>query len=145
MVHRFSKSQTQLKRLGMTTSRGNKGSDSRVCLQCRRPRFNTGLERSTGECNGNPFQYSGLGSPMDRGTWWATAHGAHKELDTTEQLTNTSGVINGNEVTRKTRVGLSRKIKVGLTSFVWISWPQIPFSGDETIFFPPCAERVFSM
>ena len=43
---------------------------------------------------------------------------------------------------RKTRVGLTRKIKVGLTRFVWISWPQIPFSGDENIFFPPCAGRV---
>ena len=24
--------------------------------------------------NGNPLQYSGLGNPMDRGAWWATAH-----------------------------------------------------------------------
>ena len=22
--------------------------------------------------------------PMDRGAWWATVHGGHKELDTTE-------------------------------------------------------------
>ena len=36
---------------------------------------------------------------------------------------------------RKTRVGLTRKIKVGLTRFVWISWPQIPFSGDENVLF----------
>ena len=26
---------------------------------------------------------------MDRGAWWATVHGVHKELDTTEQLTHT--------------------------------------------------------
>ena len=25
---------------------------------------------------------------MDRGTWWAAVHRGHKELDTTEQLTN---------------------------------------------------------
>ena len=25
-------------------------------------------------------------NPMDRGTWWATAHGVAKESDTTEQL-----------------------------------------------------------
>ena len=25
--------------------------------------------------------------PMDRGTWWATVHGGHKESDTTDQLT----------------------------------------------------------
>ena len=27
-------------------------------------------ERSPGEGNGNPLQYSCLGNPMDRGTWW---------------------------------------------------------------------------
>ena len=31
--------------------------------------------RSPGEGNGNPLQYSCLGNPMDRGTWWATVHG----------------------------------------------------------------------
>ena len=34
-----------------------------------------GLGRSPGEGNGNPFQYSCLGNPSDRGTWWATVHG----------------------------------------------------------------------
>ena len=33
-----------------------------------------GLERSPGEGNGNPLQYSCLGNPMDRESWWATAH-----------------------------------------------------------------------
>ena len=28
-----------------------------------------GLGRSPGEENGNPFQYSCLGNPVDRGTW----------------------------------------------------------------------------
>ena len=28
-----------------------------------------GLERSPGERNGNPLQYSSLGNPMDRGAW----------------------------------------------------------------------------
>ena len=40
--------------------------------------------RSPGEGNGNPLQYSGLGNPMDRGTWHATVHGVTKELDMTE-------------------------------------------------------------
>ena len=30
------------------------------------------LGRSPGKENGNPLQYSCLGNPMDRGTWWAT-------------------------------------------------------------------------
>ena len=47
-----------------------------------------GWGRSPGEGNGNPLQYSYLGSPMDRGVWWATVHGVTKELDTAEQLNN---------------------------------------------------------
>ena len=34
--------------------------------------------RSPGEGNGNPLQYSCLGNLMDRGAWWATAHGVGK-------------------------------------------------------------------
>ena len=37
-----------------------------------------GSGRSPGEENGNPLQYSCLGNPMDRGTWWATVHGVIK-------------------------------------------------------------------
>ena len=42
-----------------------------------------GLARSLGEENGNPLQYSCLGSPMDKGAWWATVHGVAKEPDLT--------------------------------------------------------------
>ena len=34
-----------------------------------------GSERSPGEGNGNPLQYSCLENPMDRGAWRATVHG----------------------------------------------------------------------
>ena len=37
-----------------------------------------GLERSPGEGHGNPLQYSGLESPMDRRAWRATVHGVAK-------------------------------------------------------------------
>ena len=42
-----------------------------------------GSGRSSGEGNGNPFQYSCLENPMDRGAWWAMVHGVAKELDMT--------------------------------------------------------------
>ena len=52
-----------------------------VALVVETPPANTGdtdpipgSERSPGEGN-NPLQYSCLGKPMDRGTWWATVHG----------------------------------------------------------------------
>ena len=48
-----------------------------------------GLGRSSGDGYGNPLQYSCMGNSMDRGVWWATSPWAHKELDTTEQLTHT--------------------------------------------------------
>ena len=37
-----------------------------------------GLERSPGEGNGNPFQYSCLENSLDRGAWWTTFHGVAK-------------------------------------------------------------------
>ena len=37
-----------------------------------------GWERSPGEGNGNPLQYSCLGNLMDEGAWWATVHGVTK-------------------------------------------------------------------
>ena len=44
-----------------------------------------GLGRSPGRGHGNPFHYSCLENPMDRGAWWATVHRFTKEeLDMTE-------------------------------------------------------------
>ena len=37
-----------------------------------------GLGRSPGEGHGDPLQYSCLENPMDRGAWWAIAHGVAK-------------------------------------------------------------------
>ena len=37
-----------------------------------------GWERCPGEGNGNPFQCSCLGNPMDRGTWRAAISGVAK-------------------------------------------------------------------
>ena len=42
------------------------------------PALLSGLERSPGEGNGSPLQYSHLENPMDRGTWQATADGVAK-------------------------------------------------------------------
>ena len=47
-----------------------------------------GPGRSPEEGNGNPAQYSCLGNPMGRGSWWATVLGVSKELDRTEWVNN---------------------------------------------------------
>ena len=48
----------------------------------------SGLGRSPGAGNGNPFQYSCLENSMDRGGWQATVHGVISESDTTYLLNN---------------------------------------------------------
>ena len=52
-----------------------------------------GSGRSPGEGNGNPFQYTCLGNPRDRGTWPATVHGVTKGSGTTEGLNNNNSNI----------------------------------------------------
>ena len=42
-----------------------------------------GSGRSPREGNGNSFQYSQLGNPMDGGAWQVTIHRVTKELDMT--------------------------------------------------------------
>ena len=49
-----------------------------------------GLERSPGEGNGNPLQYSCLENSTDGGAWWATVHGVAKSWT---QLSNLSTTI----------------------------------------------------
>jgi len=55
------------------------GSDSKAsACSMRDPGSIPGSGRSSGEGNGNPFQYPCLENPMDRGDWYATVHGVAK-------------------------------------------------------------------
>ena len=50
----------------------------------------SGLGRSPGEENGNPFQNSCLGNPLDRGAWQVTVHrGTRTQLNDTHTHTHT--------------------------------------------------------
>ena len=53
-----------------------------------------GLERTPGEGDGYPLQYSCVENPTDRGAWKVTLQGVAKESDTTKQLNNNSSVHN---------------------------------------------------
>ena len=50
--------------------------------------FIPGSGRSPGEGNGNPLQYSSLGNPIGRVSWWATPLGVSEESDTTLYINN---------------------------------------------------------
>ena len=71
--------------LGRTDSHSGyleiQGQSLSFCFIWKKP-HSTGFP---GEGNGNPFQYSCLKNPVDRGPWQATVYGV-TELDITEQL-----------------------------------------------------------
>ena len=45
-----------------------------------------GYWRSSGEENGNSFQYSCLGNPVNGGAWWAAVHGVTKSWTESKQI-----------------------------------------------------------
>ena len=57
------------------------------------PSLIPGLGRCPGEGNGNPFQYSCMENPMDRGAWWPTVHGMEKSWTWFEWLTHSLKII----------------------------------------------------
>ena len=47
-----------------------------------------GSERSPGEGNGNPLQYSYLENPMEGGAWWAIVRGVAKSRTRLSEFTS---------------------------------------------------------
>ena len=45
-----------------------------------------GSGKSPGGGRGNPLQYSCLGNPLNRGTWWTTVHGVSKNWTLLKRL-----------------------------------------------------------
>ena len=51
------------------------------------------LERSPGEENRYPLQYSGLENPIDRGVWWTIVHGVAKSQTWPSNLAQNSTAV----------------------------------------------------
>ena len=65
------------------------GASKECACKCRNPRrsqFYPWVRKIPWSRKCQPLQYSCLENSMDRGAWWATVHGGHKELDMTERL-----------------------------------------------------------
>ena len=68
---------------GMCFPGGATGKESTCqCRRCKSCGFNPRVGKIHGGGHGNPFQYSCLGNPMDRGAWWVRA----TKSDMTEHL-----------------------------------------------------------
>ena len=59
-----------------------------------------GWRKFPGEGNGNPLQYSCLENSMDRGAWWATVHGSHKESNMKQSQIWQSSLCRPSEVSQ---------------------------------------------
>ena len=57
-----------------------------------------GSGRALGGGHGNPFQYSCLENPMDRGAWWTTVHGVTKSQTRLKQLSMYTQYITGSSL-----------------------------------------------
>ena len=74
--------------LGIRVFPGGSEDKASAC-NARDPGLIPGLERSPGDGNGNPLQYSCLENLMDRGAWRATAHGVTESQTQLKQLSTT--------------------------------------------------------
>ena len=88
-----------------------------------------GLERSPGEGNGNPLQYSCLENSTDRGAWWAVVHGI-AESDVTVQLTwfsnpsyTLANTMGSRRITWSThRIVRNKKLMLLYITVLWDGW-----------------------
>ena len=101
-----------------------------------------GLERSPGEGNGNPLQYSCLENSMDGGAWWAAVHGVAKSQTWLSDFTFTEPYWKRKwQPTLVFLPGKSHRQRslVGYSPRVTKSWTQL---SDRTTTAEPCAETV---
>ena len=76
---------------------------SQMVLVVKNPSINAGNIRDTGSSpgsgrlpgggHGNPFQYSGLENPTDRGAWWAAVYRVAKSRTRLKQLSTHTDII----------------------------------------------------
>ena len=101
-------------------SRWHNGKESTCqCRRCKRQGSAPGSRRSLGGGNSNLLQYSCLGNPMARGTWWTIVHRSPKSW--TWLSTHTSIVTMMMMMMFKTKLSSSQQKMLLLTFLSWLS------------------------
>ena len=85
-----------------------------------------GSGRSPGKQNGKLLQYSCLGNPMDRGTWWVTVRGVAKSETqlSTQQLNNNTHAPTCANVTHTQWMPQEYGLRFFLFVFQHLAWCQ---------------------
>ena len=106
---------------------------SQVALKLKNPPSNAGdirdvgsipgLGRFPGGGNGNPFQYSCLKNPMNRGAWWATVHLVAKSQTWLKWLsTHADSVLKSSDVTLLTKVHMVKAMVFPVVMYRCKNW-----------------------
>ena len=65
---------------------------------CKKPGFNPWVRKSPWRRKWQPAPVLLPGNFTDRGSWWATVHGGHKESDTSDHTEENTSEIEGPEI-----------------------------------------------
>ena len=84
------------------------------CMKCKRCRFSPWVRKIPWRRAWQPFQYSCLENPVDRGAWWATVHSIAKSQTRQKRLSRHSG--------RALPDPLPRSSFVNLFIYFWLGW-----------------------
>ena len=75
--------------------------------------FHEGIYPVCGEGHGNPFQYSCLENPRERGAWWAIVHGVSKSRTGLKHLSMHTHIVYSRVPQRMCHRCLTQKLKNG--------------------------------
>ena len=106
---------------------------SQVALKVKNPPSNAGDIRDLGSVpalgrfprggNGNPFQYSCLKNPMNRGAWWATVHlVAKSQIRLKRHSAHADSVLKISDVTLLTKVHMVKAMVFPVVMYRWKKW-----------------------
>jgi len=93
-----------------------------------------GSGRSSGEGHGNPFQYSCLENPMDRGAWQATVHRVTKSQTRLRQFCTHAHIHICTLFRLFSHIGHYRILRRSPSSETQVRWPSSFLTTNQKIY-----------